>query len=509
MANKKTTKRAILASVIAMVLCLAMFVGTTYAWFTDSVTSTGNKIVAGTLKIDLELYDVETDSFNSIKDTQAPIFNYDNWEPTYTDVKVLKIDNEGSLALKWYAKFVSDYELSALANVIQVYVNPTDAFEYPAERNDIYSWQHVGTVKDFVNTIETTTYGVLAAGESKYLGIALVMDAEAGNEYQGMSLAGNFDILILATQVTAETDIFDDQYDKDAEFDEFVVRNVSTEAQLADVLSDTTKESPVVVNLKSDITVNTTINVVGDVTINMAQSTMEAATATVNRAFVVTDNSSLTINNMANTDPIVVGNWGLAKLSGATNAKITLNGGNYVANTVNGSFISAQGNCSNVDITLNNVTYTDLSNDGYALYVTTPNVANVIVNGGTYTAQYGFAYAATGLASFNGVTVVSNGFSAIAQYGQATFENCTFVTGDSVVPSQGTPGAGVWAAYGANVKVIGCDFQGTAQYAGGLLPGTLNPDGYLTVTDCTGNDNWVFFGAATGTMVIDGTEYNA
>ena len=508
---------------MAMILCFAMFVGTTYAWFTDSVTSTGNKVVAGTLKIDLELKDAETNTYSSIKDTQAPIFNYDNWEPGYTDVKILKIENKGSLALKWYAKFVSDYELSALANVIQVYVNPQPAdFAYPTDRATVEGWQHAGTVKQFVNTIETTTYGSLAPSVSsmtdpavyaglqsvQYLGIALVMDVEAGNEYQGMSLCGDFDILILATQETAEIDSIDDQYDAGAEFDEFVVRNVSTEAQLADVLSDTTKESPVVVNLKSDVTLTNNINVVGDVTINLADNNMDA-TLNTERPLNMTSDSSLTINNMANDDDIVVGAYGLAKLSGATNAKLTLNGGNYVANTDNGSLISAQANCSNVDITLNNVNYTDLADDGHALFIKTPNVANLTVNGGTYTAQLGFTYSATGLASFNGVTVVTNGNSALAQYGQATFENCTFISGDSVVPGQGTPGAGVWVGYGANVKVINCDFQGTAQYAGGLLPGTLDPDGFLTVTDCTGNDNWVFYGAATGTMVIDGTEYNA
>ena len=231
MTNRKTTKRAIIASVMAMILCFAMFVGTTYAWFTDSVTSTGNKVVAGTLKIDLELKDAETNTYSSIKDTQAPIFNYDNWEPGYTDVKILKIENEGSLALKWYAKFVSEYELSALADVIQVYVNPQPAdFAYPTDRATVESWTHVGTVRDFVNTIETTTYGTLAPSVAsmtdpavyaglqsyQYLGIGLVMDVGAGNEYQGMSLCGNFDIVILATQETAEIDSIDDQYDVDA-----------------------------------------------------------------------------------------------------------------------------------------------------------------------------------------------------------------------------------------------------------------------------------------------------
>lgn len=36
MTNSKNTKRALLASVLSVVLCFAMLVGSTFAWFTDS-----------------------------------------------------------------------------------------------------------------------------------------------------------------------------------------------------------------------------------------------------------------------------------------------------------------------------------------------------------------------------------------------------------------------------------------------------------------------------------------
>ena len=39
MNNTKTTKRALLSSVMAIVLCLAMLIGTTFAWFTDSAST--------------------------------------------------------------------------------------------------------------------------------------------------------------------------------------------------------------------------------------------------------------------------------------------------------------------------------------------------------------------------------------------------------------------------------------------------------------------------------------
>ena len=109
MTNSKTTKRALVSSVIALVLCFAMLLGTTYAWFTDSVTSSGNKIVAGNLDVDLYLH-TGTDTKIEITNESAPIFGegaiaQDNnastlWEPGKTQVAYLSIKNNGSLDLK-------------------------------------------------------------------------------------------------------------------------------------------------------------------------------------------------------------------------------------------------------------------------------------------------------------------------------------------------------------------------------------------------------------------------
>ncbi len=216
MTNSKTTKRALFMSVISLLVCFTMLMGATFAWFTDTVVSSNNKIIAGTLKIDLELLDKDSGVWNSLKNDSAPIFDYELWEPGYTDVKILKIENEGTLALKWYAKFVSSYELSVLANVIDVYVCPSATeLTYPDDRS-LNGYTCVGTVAEFVNTIEETTTGNLNATESAYLGIALKMRESADNDYQNLGL-GTFDIQILATQDTVEADSFDNQYDADAE----------------------------------------------------------------------------------------------------------------------------------------------------------------------------------------------------------------------------------------------------------------------------------------------------
>ena len=53
MNSHKQTKRALLTSVMALVMCVVMLVGTTFAWFTDTATANVNKIQAGNLDVAL------------------------------------------------------------------------------------------------------------------------------------------------------------------------------------------------------------------------------------------------------------------------------------------------------------------------------------------------------------------------------------------------------------------------------------------------------------------------
>ncbi|MBQ8850636.1 MAG: hypothetical protein IJ011_09920, partial [Clostridia bacterium] len=102
MTNKKSTKRALIASVISLLLCFTMLMGTTYAWFTDSVTSANNIIKTGNL--DVELYWTSTpddeDSWAKVDD-ETNVFTETLWEPGHAEVVYLKVVNEGSLALKY------------------------------------------------------------------------------------------------------------------------------------------------------------------------------------------------------------------------------------------------------------------------------------------------------------------------------------------------------------------------------------------------------------------------
>lgn len=216
MQKTKSTRHALCTSGLALLACVSMFVGSTFAWFTDSVVSTGNKIQSGTLGIDLSLLD-KNGEWNSVKEDKNPIFNYGLWEPGYTNVKILKIENKGNLALKWVAQFVANEEFSILADVIDVYVKlSATEFTYPSGRN-LDGYSKLGNVVDFVNAIENNLYGSLQEDEAAYVGIALKMQESADNQYQGLPL-GDFDIKILATQYASESDSFGNDYDSAATF---------------------------------------------------------------------------------------------------------------------------------------------------------------------------------------------------------------------------------------------------------------------------------------------------
>lgn len=344
MTKTRSTKRALLMSALALLMCVSMLIGSTFAWFTDSVTSAGNKIQSGTLKLDLELYDTENKTWNSIKESKAPIFDYDLWEPGYTEVQLLKVENEGTLALKWMAKFVCMEELTDLAKVIDVYVRPygvvdASAVTFPADRN-LDGYEKVGTVAEFVNTIETTTTGNLEAGEAAYLGIALKMQESAGNEYQGMDLGAPFDIQILATQYTSESDSFNNQYDADAEYPVIPtpvkVSSANTFAEISALLAE---GKDIYVTESIDLTDKANGNTYLTVNEDVAIYASEGAAISFNETALINGSGSITVYSGAlktNYELCVTGDATLiieggehsyGAFSATSNGKIVVNGG--------------------------------------------------------------------------------------------------------------------------------------------------------------------------------------
>ena len=251
MTKTRSTKNALISAILVLCMCFTGLLGTTFAWFTDSVTSSGNKIVAGTLKVDLELLDKATGEWKSLKKDNDPIFVSEKWEPGHTEVKILKVENEGNLALSWKTVLTKYSEISELADVIDVYVlaygvlDDASTVTYPQDR-DLTGYTRVGTAAEFLRTMEATTKGFLEAEQSAYLGLALKMREDADNKYQGMSLGGTFDITVLATQGSFEEDSFDETYDKNADWPFYSINFTAAESVAGKVVNNTlTEEVPV------------------------------------------------------------------------------------------------------------------------------------------------------------------------------------------------------------------------------------------------------------------------
>ena len=217
--KKNSTKRALLSSVLALVVCFAMLVGTTFAWFTDSVSSENNIIKTGKLDVTMEWANGAEDPANAnwTDASRGPIFEYELWEPGYAAARHIKVSNIGTLALNYQMRIVANGLVSELANVIDVYYFSEDT---AMERADIANARYLGTLKEVLGTeksISKTVYGsIVAGGASDIHTIVFKMQETAGNEYQNMDLGCTFSVELFATQMASETDSFDHRYDEDA-----------------------------------------------------------------------------------------------------------------------------------------------------------------------------------------------------------------------------------------------------------------------------------------------------
>ncbi len=209
--NAKNTLRALITSFLALILCLSMLVGTTYAWFTDSVTTGVNTIQSGSLDVDM----VDKDGKSLAGRTLA--FRNEGgrddilWEPgAKFALDAFQVVNKGNLALK-YQIFINGLTgNSELLDVITFTVKVGDA-------NEI-------TLADFnTNFGEGADNHLSPAGntegkdKSSLITIYGEMDPNADNKYQDMILDG-ISITVYATQYTAESDSFGNQYDAAATY---------------------------------------------------------------------------------------------------------------------------------------------------------------------------------------------------------------------------------------------------------------------------------------------------
>ena len=211
MNNKRATKRALLTSVMALVMCVVMLVGTTFAWFTDTASTGVNKIVSGNLKVDIigENSDshVEKLNFKKAATTDAEAGAEILWEPGCRYLtEGFRIANKGNLALKWKAQVNKGTTAANTGNF-----DLLDVIDFYLVTKNADGTETETALDEFTGNLKKTE-------TSDVYYIKGVMQTTAGNDYQGLTIDG-ISITVIATQDTVENDSFDNQYDKDAPLD--------------------------------------------------------------------------------------------------------------------------------------------------------------------------------------------------------------------------------------------------------------------------------------------------
>ena len=228
MTNSKSTKRALLTSALALLMCVTMLVGATFAWFTDTASTGVNKIVSGNLDVKL-MYSTDMQKWKEATE-QTKLFD-DNalWEPGYTQVVYLKIVNAGNLALKYEAGFSKNYTSNRGKNVngdfyrVDNYLKIGTVQTETKFANREAVWSAISaTEKTLAKDVMLTDGWITlnAKEESAPFAVAIYMPTSVGNEANASRLrpssVSGLGIEVRATQATVESDSFDNNYDANA-----------------------------------------------------------------------------------------------------------------------------------------------------------------------------------------------------------------------------------------------------------------------------------------------------
>ena len=228
MTNSKTTKRALVLSAFAILMCVTMLIGTTFAWFTDTASTAVNKIQAGNLDVELE-YSKDFSEWKKVTDTTKVFEDSTLWEPGRTEVVYLRVKNAGTLALKYTLGIYNLYN-STGKNVLGNKYSLSDYVKLgAAEADAAYADRAaaISAVQDSAKTLnsigDTGVIGAdLATNTTKVYAMVLYMPTEVGNEANPKNndpywaAKVSFGISVSATQAMSESDSFDNTYDKDA-----------------------------------------------------------------------------------------------------------------------------------------------------------------------------------------------------------------------------------------------------------------------------------------------------
>lgn len=174
---------AIVAAALSVVLCVGLLVGTTVAWFTDTVSSTGNSITAGALAVELN------------DGSSEALFTSDTvWAPGTSQRRSVRVENVGSVALRYSiaARNIVPTGGANLAEKLNVYKTATGA--------EVVEGTLLGTLAELANNAYGDD-GSLEVGASETFDIVIELPGTVGDGYQGCGIT--FDLCVTATQTDA------------------------------------------------------------------------------------------------------------------------------------------------------------------------------------------------------------------------------------------------------------------------------------------------------------------
>lgn len=226
------TKRALLTSVLALVLSLAMLAGTTFAWFTDTASTGVNRIVSGNLDVGLQYWGVGEDGRKTwlTAENSEDLFDENAlWEPGYTQIIYLRVANNGNLALT-YAMQITPVRETVGVNVDGEQFKLSDYIKFawttftadgdgaPVALDREGAQAGVGEGAKLGTTLHRQAEQPLEAGAEELVALVAWMPENVGNEanYSTVQPTIELSLKVLATQAAVESDSFNNTYDKDA-----------------------------------------------------------------------------------------------------------------------------------------------------------------------------------------------------------------------------------------------------------------------------------------------------
>lgn len=230
----KNMKKTVLASALALLICCTLLLGSTFAWFTDSATNSGNSITSGELNVKFfgnKLVNGTWESLNPLS-TKGPLINDTNWEPGQYGAAVIGVSNfHSSVAAKIDVDFTITDGKEDLANALWYKITPITSSQATAERAGVYDMLQYSAVESRPDS-ESTDVKSMANIESETNELALTksnndtyayylieygMYTDAGNDYQKLSFG--LDFTVNATQAAFEEDAYGNtDYDANAQF---------------------------------------------------------------------------------------------------------------------------------------------------------------------------------------------------------------------------------------------------------------------------------------------------